>query len=84
MIFLPGPKSIEMMKVPKQHLYYLSMLLHEALLKEDYIQAGYLMLAILRSPQHVPEQIWKVGNARFSLSSTEFQDWKEWNYIWTY
>eukprot|EP00794_Sanderia_malayensis_P011779 gene11779-12999_t len=56
-----GPRSMEVLKVPKQHLYFLSMLLHEALLKEDYVQAAYAMIPILRNPQHVPEQIWKCG-----------------------
>ena len=47
--------------IPKQHLYYLSLLLHGALLQEKYAQAAYTLVAISQNPQSLPEQIWRVS-----------------------
>ena len=60
--FLEGAKAVERYYIPKQHLYYLSLLLHDALLQEKYVQAAYIMIAISQNPQTLPEQIWRVSD----------------------
>ena len=61
MYYLAGAKAIERYFIPKQHLYYLSLLLHDALLERKYIQAAYTLVAISQNPQTLPEQIWRVS-----------------------